>query len=51
MTWETWSMMLIVLPLNWGGFIGLLAYGVRRENRNGRGNAVLNSKTSSSTLT
>ena len=39
MTWETWAKMLIVLALNWGGFIGLRAYGVRRENGKGCANA------------
>ena len=31
MSGRTWLMMAIVLGINWGGFVALLAYGMRRE--------------------
>ena len=37
MTGRTWLMMLIVLALNWGGFIALLVYDMTREARRRRG--------------
>jgi len=33
MSGRTWLMMTLILALNWGGFIGALAYGLRREKR------------------
>ena len=33
MSGRTWVMMLIMLAINWGGFIALLVYGLRRESR------------------
>ena len=33
MSGRTWLMMTLILALNWGGFIGSLAYGLRREKR------------------
>lgn len=33
MSGRTWLMMLLVLALNWGGFIGALAYGMHRDSR------------------
>ena len=37
MTGRTWLMMLIVLAINWGGFVALLVYGMTREARKRRG--------------
>ena len=31
MSGRTWAMMLIVLAINWGGFVALLLYGLRRD--------------------
>ena len=31
MSGRTWIMMLIVLAINWGGFVALLLYGLSRE--------------------
>jgi hypothetical protein len=33
MSGRTWVMMLLVLAVNWGGFIGALVYGMRRDQR------------------
>ena len=33
MAGRTWLMMALVLLINWGGFIALVAYGMRRESR------------------
>lgn len=33
MSGRTWIMMILILALNWGGFIAALAYGVRRDRR------------------
>jgi len=33
MSGRTWLMMLLVLALNWGGFVGALVYGMRRDSR------------------
>lgn len=33
MSGRTWVMMLIMLAINWGGFIALLVYGLRRERQ------------------
>ncbi len=33
MSYDTWAMMVIVLIVNWGGFVAMLAYGIRREAR------------------
>ena len=33
MSYATWIMMVIVLIVNWGGFVAMLAYGIRREAR------------------
>ena len=33
MSYDTWIMMVIVLIVNWGGFVAMLAYGFRREAR------------------
>jgi hypothetical protein len=30
---RTWLMMLLILGLNWGGFLLALAYGLRREGK------------------
>ena len=32
MSGRTWVMMLIVLGVNWGGFVGSLVYGLRQES-------------------
>ena len=31
MSGRTWIMMLIMLAVNWGGFLIMLIYGIRRE--------------------
>ncbi len=33
MSGRTWVMMLIMLAVNWGGFLIMLIYGIRRERR------------------
>lgn len=33
MSGRTWTMMLIMLAVNWGGFLIMLIYGMRRERR------------------
>ena len=33
MSGRTWIMMLIMLAVNWGGFLIMLIYGIRRERR------------------
>ena len=33
MSGRTWVMMLIVLGINWGGFVGSLIYGLRHESK------------------
>ena len=33
MSGRTWLMMLLILGLNWGGFIAALAYGLQRDRR------------------
>ena len=33
MSGRTWIMMLIMLAVNWGGFLIMLIYGIRREGR------------------
>tara|TARA_B100000745_G_scaffold291600_1_gene231613 strand:+ start:91 stop:231 length:141 start_codon:yes stop_codon:yes gene_type:complete len=33
MSYDTWIMMVIVLIVNWGGFVAMLAYGIRQESR------------------
>ena len=39
MSGRTWLMMAIVLGINWGGFVALLVYGVRREAQKARSRA------------
>ncbi|MEE2610192.1 MAG: hypothetical protein VX992_05885 [Acidobacteriota bacterium] len=36
MSYDTWIMMVIVLIVNWGGFVAMLAYGIRQEARKER---------------
>jgi hypothetical protein len=36
MSGRTWLMMLLILALNWGGFIGALVYGAIRAGRTTR---------------
>lgn len=31
MSGRTWVMLLVVLGINWGGFVAMLIYGIRRE--------------------
>jgi arginine exporter protein ArgO len=38
MSGRTWIMMLIMLALNWGGFLFMLIYGIRQEGRKMRSN-------------
>jgi hypothetical protein len=33
MSGRTWLMMLLILGLNWGGFVGSLVYGAMRAGR------------------
>jgi len=33
MTGRTWVMMLLILAINWGGFVAALAYGASRDGR------------------
>lgn len=33
MSGRTWLMMLLILALNWGGFIATLVYGLQRDKR------------------
>ena len=33
MSGRTWTMMLIMLAVNWGGFLIMLIYGIRQEGR------------------
>jgi hypothetical protein len=33
MSERTWIVMLIILAINWGGFVGTLVYGLIREGR------------------
>lgn len=33
MSGRTWVMMSLLLAINWGGFIGALVYGMRRDSR------------------
>lgn len=33
MSGRTWIMMLIMLAVNWGGFLIMLIYGIRQEGR------------------
>lgn len=36
MSGGTWAMMLLILGLNWGGFVAALVYGMQRDRRRGR---------------
>jgi hypothetical protein len=36
MSGRTWLMMILLLGLNWGGFIAALVYGAVREGKKGR---------------
>ncbi|MDP6371820.1 MAG: hypothetical protein QF463_03135 [Vicinamibacterales bacterium] len=40
MSGRTWLMMALMLGLNWGGFIALLLFGIRREAQKRRSAAV-----------
>ena len=33
MSARTWIIMLIILGINWGGFVGSMAYGLRQESK------------------
>ena len=33
MSGRTWLMMLVILGINWGGFVLALTYGLRREKK------------------
>ncbi len=37
MSGRTWLMMVIVLGINWGGFVAMALYGVAREARRQQG--------------
>ncbi len=37
MSGRTWLMMVIVLGINWGGFVAMVLYGVAREARRQQG--------------
>lgn len=36
MSGRTWLMMIVILAINWGGFVAALTYGLRREGRKGK---------------
>ncbi len=33
MSGDAWMLMLVILGMNWGGFIGLLIYGARQSKK------------------
>ena len=41
MSYDALMMMVIVLIVNWGGFVAMLVYGIRREARKDKSTAVL----------
>ncbi|CAN5435245.1 hypothetical protein BH23ACI1_BH23ACI1_09030 [soil metagenome] len=37
MSGGTWAMMIVILGVNWGGFVLALAYGIQRDKRRREG--------------